>query len=170
MKPLLAFLLLCFWSLPAMAIEESDAPNRTLADYIADYVDVPEGATDWKIFGQTKEISIDTVAPDGLQLQYFKPAFTPEVEDLNGRIIKVKGFMFPLEATEGQKLFLFGPFPVNCPFQYHVGPSLVIEVHAPKPIAFTYDPLVLEGRLELVRDDPDTGVFYRLKIARAFSG
>ena len=49
---------------------------------------------------------------------------------LDGKTVKIKGFMFPLDETEDQKHFLFGPFPLNCPFQYHVQSSLVMEVHA----------------------------------------
>ena len=75
--------------------------------------------------------------------------------------------MFPLEATHDQKLFLFGPFPVSCPFHYHVGPSLVLEVNAGEsPVAFDYEPIVIAGTLHLVENDPEYSVFYRLKNAR----
>lgn len=145
----------------------ADAPTRNIEDYIKTYVDVPEDAVSWTIFGKTKEIDIKTKTPDGLDNEYSKPAFPPEVKALDGKEIKIKGFMFPLDATEGQKQFLFGPFPVNCPFQYHVGPSLVLEVHADgNPVKFSYDPIVLSGKLELVPDDPEYGTFYRLKNAR----
>lgn len=155
---------------PAHALEfqeGADAPTRTIEDYIKDYVDIPEGAIDWKVFGKTKEINIQKKDSDGLDLQFYKPGFPPEVAALNGQTIRIKGFMFPLDGTEEQSLFLFGPFPINCPFQYHVGPSLVIEAHTgKKPITFSYEPLVLEGRLELVPEDPENSVFYRLKDAK----
>jgi len=141
----------------------TDAPNRTLADFIKDYVDVPKGGIDWKIFSKTKEISIEGKTKDGYDYQYFKPKFTPEVKKLDGQVVTVKGFMFPLGETEEQKLFLFGPFPVSCPFHYHVSPSLVIEVHADKhPVTFSYDPVTLKGKLQLVATDPENSTFYRL--------
>jgi hypothetical protein len=141
----------------------SDAPNRTLADFIKDYVDVPKGGIDWKVFSKTKEVSVEGKTKDGYDYQFFKPKFPPDVRKLDGQIVTVKGFMFPLNETESQKLFLFGPFPVSCPFHYHVSPSLVIEVHADKkPVTFSYDPVILKGKLQLVDADPENSTFYKL--------
>lgn len=163
-------LLLLFWPAQSYALtleDGADAPTRTIEDYIKDYVDVPKGATDWKIFGETKEINVEGKDKDGLDFQYYKPGFSKQVEALNDQEITIKGFMFPLDGTEEQANFLFGPFPVNCPFQYHVGPSLVMEVHADKnPVAFSYEPLTITGTLELVHSDPENSTFYRLKNAR----
>lgn len=140
-----------------------DSPNRTLADFAKDYVDIPKGGVDWKLFGKTREINIEGKGKDGIDFQYFKPGFPPEVKALDGKEIMVKGFMFPLDAAEKQKMFLFGPFPVSCPFHYHVAPSLVIEVHADKePIKFSYDAITLKGKLQLVQKDPENSTFYRL--------
>lgn len=144
----------------------ADAPTRTLEDYIKDYVDIPKGALDWKVLGQTKEINVEGKTKDGMDYQYFKPEFTPDVKALDGKEITIKGFMFPLNSTDEQRLYLIGPFPVNCPYQYHVGPSLVVEVHADKnPVKFTYDPIIIKGRLELVTSDPEYSTFYRLQDA-----
>jgi hypothetical protein len=152
----------------ALTIEEnSDGTQRTLLDYIEDYIDVPEGAIDWKLFGTTKEIDIQTKTADGYDLEYFKPEFQPDVMALDGTEITIKGFMFPLDETDDQKLFLLGPFPMSCPYHYHVGPALVIEVHADEnPVRFDYEPVVIRGRLELVPEDPEYSTFYRLIDAR----
>lgn len=163
--------LLFFVPVSAHALTEedgADAPTRGIEDYIKDYVDTPAGATDWKVFGKTKIVNIETRDSEGLDIQYYKPEFTQELKDLAGKKVIVKGFMFPLDETEDQKTFLFGPFPLNCPFQYHVQSNLVVEVHADKkPVPFTYDPVTLEGILELVPEDPENSTFYRLKDARA---
>lgn len=166
---LLLLLLLSPISAHALTQEEgSDAPTRGIEDYIKDFVDIPESATDWKTFGKTKAISIETKDSDGLDVQYYKPDFAPEIKALDGKMVKVKGFMFPLNETEDQKQFLLGPFPLNCPFQYHVQSNLVIEVNADEnPVEFTYDPVTMEGTLELVPEDKENGTFYRLKNARA---
>lgn len=170
MRIIFAVLLLCLTAAPAMALtqeEGADAPTRTLSDYIGDYVDVPAGATDWKIFGTTKEIKKEGKTPEGYDYEYYMPGFSEELKKLDGQEITLKGFMFPLDETEKQANFLFGPFPLNCPFQYHVGPALVIEAQADKkPVPFSYDPVMLRGRLELVANDPEFSVFYRLKDAR----
>ena len=145
----------------------ADAPTRTIEDYIKDYIDVPKGATDWKVFGKTKEIDVEGKTKDGFDFQYFKPEFTPDVKALDGKEVTVKGYMFPLNSTDEQRQFLIGPFPVNCPYQYHVGPSLVIEVHADKhPTVFSYDPITVTGKLQLVNKDPEFSTFYRLLDAK----
>lgn len=170
MKYILLFALL-FAPVTAHALTQEegvDAPTRGIEDFIKDYVDTPAGATDWKVFGKTKSINVETKDADGLELQYYKPEFMPELKALAGKKVIVKGFMFPLDETEDQKNFLFGPFPLNCPFQYHVQSNLVIEAHADKnPVEFTYDPVTLEGILELVPEDKENSTFYRLKDAKA---
>jgi TPR repeat protein len=41
-----------------------------------------------------------------------------------------------------------------------------VEVHADKaPMTFSYDPVILKGTLELVTDDPVTGIYYKLNNA-----
>ena len=156
---------------PAYALqyeEGQDAPTRTLEDFIADYVDIPAGGLDWKVLGKTKVITIETKDADGMDLVYQKPEFTEAVKKLDRQTIRIKGYMFPLDGAEEQNQFLFGPFPLNCPFQYHVTPSLVLEVSLPKgkSIAFSYDPLTIEGTLELVPEDKDFSTFYRLRDAK----
>ena len=169
-RTLTGIILALLVSSPAIALtyeEGSDAPTRTIEDYIKDYVDVPKGATDWKIFGKTKQINVEGKSKDGMDYQYYKPEFPPEIKALDGKQVTVKGFMFPLNSTDKQSLFLIGPFPVNCPYQYHVGPPLVIEVHADKhPTEFSYEPITVTGKLELVDKDPEFSVFYRLLDAK----
>lgn len=166
-------ILLLLWSAPAWALTSvdlatmSDSPNRTLQDYIKNYVDVPVGATDWKVFGAAKVVDVEGKTPDGYDFQYDKPQFTPALRALDGKQVTVKGFIFPLDETEKQKLFLFGPFPISCPFHYHVTPAMVIEVHADKaPVKFSYDPVVMTGRLQLVEKDMENSTFFRLLDAR----
>jgi hypothetical protein len=164
---LCALLLYISPTLASTPQQGADAPPPSLEEYIKGYVDVPAGATNWKVFGKTEQIDIQGKTADGYDFQYYKPKFTPEVTALNGKQVTVKGFMFPLDETEKQTLFLMGPFPVSCPFQYHVGPSLVIEVHADKhPVTFSYDAVVITGTLQLVDSDPENNTFYRLLEAR----
>lgn len=151
----------------AYAIRIEEENSKSIRDYIEEFVDVPEGAIDWKIFGTTKEVEVQAETEEGEEYYYSKPDFQTEVKALDGKQVKVKGYMFPLSEAEDQKLFLLGPFPLSCPFQYHVGPMLVIEVYAESdPIKFDYDPITITGKLELVPDDPENNVFYRLKEAR----
>jgi hypothetical protein len=144
-----------------------DAPTRTIADYVKNYVDIPKGGIDWRLLAKTKEIKIGRKTPEGYGIPAYKPEFAPAVQKLDGKEVVVKGFMFPLDASSRQKTFLFGPFPVNCPFHYHVSPDLVIEVHADNaPVEFSYDAITLKGKLQLIVSAPENSTFYRLLHAR----
>lgn len=159
------FLLL---SPPALALEEEAGGEFTepLTEYIDQFITLPPGALDWKLLGTTEETQQPTKDDNGVEYTYTKPVFPPPVKELNGKTVTVKGFMFPLEEDEAQGYFLIGPFPLSCPYHYHVGPSLVIEVKMTKgKIKFTEEPIMVKGTLELVPDDPDYGSFYRLQNA-----
>jgi len=75
--------------------------------------------------------------------------------------VTLMGYMFPLEQSEEHTNFLIGPYPLSCPFHYHVGPTQMVEVFTKEPIALSYEPVTLKGILEL-RFNEDTGVFYYL--------
>jgi hypothetical protein len=51
--------------------------------------------------------------------------------------------------------------PVDCAFCLPGGPEAFVEVKMKKPLAFGFEPVVLAGKLAVLKDDP-TGVFYRL--------
>lgn len=133
--------------------------------YIPQFVKTPEGGIAWEILAATKEVAYTDKDAQGFDIEGTKPEFTPAVLKLDKTQITMQGYMFPLEQGEAQSTFLFGPFPISCPYHYHVGPSMVIEVFAKSPVTFTYDPINLKGRMELVPRDDDFNVFYRLRDA-----
>lgn len=141
---------------------------RTILDNISKFVDLPEGGVDWHVLGTTEEIEVSETDADGFFNSYTKPSFPPAVAALDGRDVIIRGYMFPMEPSEKQGRFLFGPFPISCPFHYHVGPSLVVEVEASaNPVNFSYDAITLSGTFELVPENPDGWmIFYRLKNAK----
>ncbi len=147
------------FSLSAYAIQfEPDV------EYGEGYLDqipkAPLGAVDWKtLFSIGEEEVID----QGLTL--YKPIFSPKVKALNGKKIKVKGFMFPLDMSETQRHFLLSAFPPSCPFHAPGGPKHIIEIFVEDGIEFTYDPLVLEGEMQLLEFDEDNGLYYRMQRA-----
>jgi hypothetical protein len=152
------------FALEAIELGDPDAPTRGIFSYIPDFVKTPEGGVSWDLFTKTKEIPYEEKDADGFINSGFKPGFSADLKKLNGQSIVMQGYMFPLDENEKQSYFLFGPFPINCPFHYHVGPALVIEVHTgAKPIRFTFDPITIRGDLELVPIDRETNTFYRLK-------
>lgn len=145
---------------PAHAL--TSETNRDVLSYLPDFVKTPDGGVSWDLFTTTKEITESGKDAQGMDYEIMVPGFSKEMKALNGQTIVMQGYMFPLEAEETQGLFLFGPFPLSCPYHYHVGPAMVIEVHAKEPIAFSYEPVNIRGRLELIPKDIETETFYRL--------
>jgi hypothetical protein len=132
---------------------------------IKDFVETPEGGVDWKVFGETKQNPYSYKDDEGMEWSGVRPEFSENLKKLDGTEILIQGYMFPLGQEEKQPLFLLGPFPVSCPFHYHVTPNLIIEVHAKTPLVFEYDAVNIKGKLELVPKDDENNVFYRLKDA-----
>jgi hypothetical protein len=89
----------------------------------------------------------------------FGPVFTREIRALDKRDVKLYGFMMPLDQTRKQKRFLLASFPPHCSFCMPGGPESMVEVLADEPIEFTYEPIVVAGRLAVLDDDV---VYYRL--------
>ena len=87
--------------------------------------------------------------------------FGNEIKQLDGKEIKLAGFMMPLDMKEQQTHFLLSAYPPSCPYCLPGGPNATIEVHCKKPVTFTYDPVVVRGKLQLLRSDA-SGFFYRM--------
>jgi hypothetical protein len=67
--------------------------------------------------------------------------------------------MMPLDQSAKQKRFLLSPFPPHCAFCMPGGPEAMVEVIADKAFDFTYEPIVVSGRMAVLDDDI---VYYRL--------
>ncbi|MEW6687925.1 MAG: DUF3299 domain-containing protein [Pseudomonadota bacterium] len=87
--------------------------------------------------------------------------FSDNVAALNRKEVKVQGFMMPLELGDKQTHFVLSAMPQTCAFCMPGGPESMVEVKSKQPVKYTFEPLVLTGRLEVLKDDP-SGVFYRL--------
>lgn len=140
-------------------------PNLMI--YIEDFINLPEGGTSWKVFGDTGMDEYPIKDKDGNVWMGVRPNFTEEIKILNTKEILVQGYMFPLDQEEKQSTFLLVPFPLSCPYHPHVMSNLIIEVHATNPIDFSYDPINIRGVLELVPNDDEFNIFYRIKKAES---
>jgi hypothetical protein len=87
--------------------------------------------------------------------------FSKEAKQLDGKEIRLAGFMLPLDMKEKQTHFMLSAYPPSCPYCLPGGPNATIEVFCKQGVTFTYDPIVLRGKLKLLRDDP-SGFFYRM--------
>ncbi len=121
----------------------------------------PRGAISWDLLGQTKEVE----KVDANRFSYVAPVFPDAVKNLNGKTIRINGYMMPLEESKTQNHFILMAYPPSCPFCMTAGPAFLIEVKASKPFNFSYDAVLVEGKMNLIYRD-DTGFFYRLTEAR----
>jgi uncharacterized protein len=89
------------------------------------------------------------------------PSFPAEVQSLDKRIIKIQGFMMPLEPGDKQRHFLLSSVPTSCSFCVPSGPEGLVEVRTRHPVRYTLEPVVVEGQLSVLMDDP-YGLYYRV--------
>lgn len=109
-------------------------------------------AVSWKTFAQVElERSTTRIAP----------RFSATVTALDQKEITVQGFMLPLDMGEKHALFILSAVPPTCAFCIPGGPEAVVEVRAKRGVAYTDNPVMVTGRLSVLKDDP-TGIFYRL--------
>ncbi len=142
---------------PALAIQ----PQGTIAD-VWQPAATPKGGVSWKLLESTRE----TTRQDENGYIRAKPVFPPEVKALNGKRVKVAGFMMPLQNAAKQTHFVLLAYPPGCPFHLHAGPAQFVEVKA--EVAFPVDlegVTVVEGVMELTGED-EGGVFYRMTRSR----
>lgn len=152
-------------TMTAQEFSEEVYSLEDLLNNIDEFVQTPQNGVSWHIFGETGQTDYAYTDDDGAEWSGVRPAFKDDLKKLDNTEIIIQGYMFPLDADEKQSTFLFGPFPLSCPYHYHVTPNLIIEVHAKSPISFSYEAVNLKGILELVPQDDYYNVFYRLKNA-----
>lgn len=114
------------------------------------------GYVSWNLLAQIEAV------PQG---NTFVPRFDKAIRQLDGKIVRLQGFMLPLGMGEKQQHFVLTATPPTCAFCLPGGPDSVIEVKASTPIKFGYEAIALSGRLELLKNDP-MGLYYRLGEAR----
>jgi len=160
MKWLIAIVL----ALPlAVAAQTPPAPRGSMGLPVDPQLlnDLPElkGVVPWRILGQV------TTAQAGARPV---PQFSPEIRKLDQQDVRLQGYMLPIVAGETHDHFLLTMRPPHCPFCLSVGPEYIVEVKSRSPIKHTYEPVVVAGRLNVLRDDP-FGLYCRLTDARLSS-
>ena len=106
----------------------------------------------WKTLSQVELVK---------QKDRYVPQFAPAVAALDKKEVKVQGFMMPLGVGDKQSHFVLTAMPQTCAFCLPGGPESMVEVKSKTPVKYTFEPVVLTGKLAILKDDP-TGVFYRL--------
>ena len=106
----------------------------------------------WKLLSQVELVK---------QKDRYVPQFAKDVAALDQREVKVQGFMMPLQVGDKQSHFVLTAMPQSCAFCLPGGPESMVEVKTKAPVKYTFEPVVLSGKLAILKDDP-TGIFYRL--------
>jgi hypothetical protein len=108
---------------------------------------------------------IDRTGPK-TSIIYTRPSFPASVKALNGKRIKVAGWMMPLDNSKSQKRWVMLGYPPGCPFHFHALPNELIEVISPAGVPVNETRVhVTTGTLQLTGHD-ESGIFYRLVNAR----
>jgi hypothetical protein len=113
------------------------------------------GVVSWNTLAKVKQIKTKN---------RILPEFTREITALNDKEVKLQGFMMPLEPGEKQKHFLISVNPQSCAFCLPAGPEGVVEVKTKTPVKYTFEPVILSGKMSVLKDDP-MGLYYRLSDA-----
>ena len=106
----------------------------------------------WKVLSQVELVKVK---------DRFVPQFSGTVSALDKKEVKVQGFMMPLEMGDKQSHFILSAMPQSCAFCMPGGPEQLVEIKSKTPVKYTFEPIVLTGKLAVLKDDP-TGVYYRL--------
>ncbi len=85
-----------------------------------------------------------------LGIKVDKPIFSPDIRQLAGKTIRLRGYIIPTDGFKSHSEFVFSAFPYSsCFFCGKAGPETVVEVKAKKPIQYTSEPIEIQGRLIL---------------------
>jgi uncharacterized protein len=95
------------------------------------------------------------------QKDRYVPQFAKDVAALDQKEVKMQGFMMPLQVGDKQSHFVLTAMPQSCAFCLPGGPESMVEVKSKTPVKYTFEAVVLSGKLTVLKDDP-TGIFYRL--------
>ena len=106
----------------------------------------------WKLLAQVELVKMK---------DRYVPQFAQSVASLDQKEVKIQGFMMPLQVGDKQSHFVLAAMPVTCSFCMPGGPESLVEVKTKRPVKYSFEPIIVTGKLSVLKDDP-TGVFYRI--------
>jgi hypothetical protein len=140
--------------MPAVA----DTPNvaehglPSAADYSVTLLPELQGVVSWKTLAQ-----VEPIKRNGKMI----PSFSSQILALDSQLVRINGFMMPLDMTDRQKHFLVSAVPSSCPFCMPAGPEAIVEVTSKAPIKFGFEPIIMVGKFAVLKND-QSGLLYRL--------
>lgn len=159
-RRLFAFSAVSFLATPALALQRESRPAAP-TESVWKPADTPPGGIPWSLLESTKE----TTRTDAEGYIVSKPIFPPAVKALDGKKVKVAGYMMPLENGTTQKHFVLLAYPPDCPFHLNPNPMQFIEIKSQTGFRYDYKVKVVEGTLRLGGYNEE-GIFYRIWDAR----
>lgn len=129
--------------------------------------DAPAAALTWD---ELMNLEVTVESPGPLQT-VFHVSYPDSLKAKDGTVVRIRGFMYPLEAGETHTYFLLSALPPSCPFCLPASARGLVEVTCDDGVRYTLQPVLLEGRFELMEEDDamGTGLHYRLNNARSAS-
>lgn len=113
---------------------------------------VAQNDNTWKTLAK---VEIEKRFDETLNFEVDFPTFSEDVQNLDGKVIELKGWMIPLEELQGESYFVLSSLPfANCFFCGGAGPETVAEVFSKDKIKFTEKRITVRGKLEINADDP----------------
>lgn len=95
---------------------------------------------------------------DGYTIE--RPIFSKYLKTYQGKKVKLKGYIIPLEESGGKGKFMLSSLPFNvCYFCGAAGPETVVEIETSESIKFTTKQIIVEGILHLNNTDPDHHIY-----------
>ena len=141
-------------ALPVVALNTNVPPTGlpSASDFASTLLPEMKGVVSWRILAQ-----VEPVKQGGKMV----PQFSHEILGLDKQLVRVQGFIIPLDMGDKQRRFLLSAVPAHCPFCLPAGPDALVEVLAKTPVAYGFEPIVVAGKFAVLKDDP-AGVLYRM--------
>lgn len=102
-----------------LQVPRNDPALRDSAQMAPRLLPESAGVVSWRTLAQ-----VDLVK----ESNRYSPRFSPDVQALADKTVKIQGFMVPLEAGEKQKHFLLSASPQTCAYCMPGGPESLVEV------------------------------------------
>lgn len=96
-----------------------------------------------------------------------EPDFPESIIALDGKTVRLRGFMVPLSDGAVHSRFILSANPVSCSACQSPRPATMVEVQTRGPVAASREPVAVSGILRL---KPFEGLFYRLDRAEVAVG
>ncbi len=108
----------------------------------------------WK---QLSKVEFNEEYVDSLDVYVPFPVFHPEIKYLEGKNIKIKGYVIPIQETGDESILVLSAFPfTNCFFCGGAGPESVMDIKLKKKTKRKYkqdDIITFKGKLRLNDSD-----------------